>query len=46
MFGLFCEYSHLEYVRIHGIYRVNQTERDIHILEYVGIYSTRRPTER
>jgi len=22
-FGLFCEYSNLEYVRIHAIYRVN-----------------------
>ena len=47
MFSLFCEYFHLEYVRIHVIYRVNQTEYVIHILvvapqEYVNIYSIRR----
>jgi len=32
MFSLFCEYIHLEYVRIHGIYRVDQAECGIHIL--------------
>jgi len=47
MFSLFCEYIHLEYVRIHGIYRVDQAEYVIHILvvaphEYMNIYSTRR----
>jgi len=47
MFSLFCEYIHLEYVRIHIIYRVNQAEYDINILvvaphEYVNTYSTRR----
>jgi len=47
MFILFCEYYHLEYVRIHVIYRVNQAEYVIHILvvapqEYVKLYSTRR----
>jgi len=47
IFSLFCEYIHLEYVRIHVIYRVDQTEYGIHILvvalqEYVNIYSTRR----
>ena len=45
--SLFCEYIHLEYVRIHVIYRVYQAEHGIHILvvtpqEYVNIYSTRR----
>jgi len=49
MFCLFCEYIHLEYVRIHVINRVNQMEYVIHILvvapqEYVNIYSTRRVT--
>jgi len=43
----FCEYIHLEYVRIHVIYRVNPAEYVIHMLmvasqEYVNIYSTRR----
>ena len=43
----FCEYIHLEYVRIHIIYRVNQAEYVIHTIavapqEYVNIYSTRR----
>jgi len=47
IFSLFCEYIYLEYVRIHGIYRVNQAEYGIHILVvapqiYVNIYSTRR----
>ena len=47
IFSLFCENIHLEYVRIHGLYRVNQTEYVIHILviaphEYVNTYSTRR----
>jgi len=45
--SLFCDYSHLEYVRIHVIYRVNQAEYVITILvvapqEYVNIYSTCR----
>jgi len=45
--SLLCEYSHLEYVRIHVIYRVNQAEYIIYILvvapqEYVNIYSTHR----
>jgi len=44
---LFYEYIHLEYVRIHLIYRVNQAEHVIHIRvlapqEYVNIYSTCR----
>jgi len=47
MFSLFCECFHLEYVRIHVIYRVNQAEHVIHIRvvapqEYVNIYSTCR----
>jgi len=49
IFGLFHEYSNLEYVHIHGIYKVNQAENVVHILvvapqEYVNIYSTRRLT--
>ena len=49
IFSLLCEYIHLEYVLIHGIYRVHQAEYGIHILvvvpqEYVNIYSTRRVT--
>jgi len=44
--SLFCEYIHLEYIRIDVIYRVNQAEYVLHILvvapqEYVNIYSTR-----
>ena len=47
MCSLFCEYIHLEYGRMHVIYRVNQAEHVIHILvvapqEYVEIYSTCR----
>ena len=47
VFGLFCEYIHLEYERIHVIYRVDQAECDVHILvvalqEHVNIYSTLR----
>jgi len=47
IFSLFCEYIHLEYVRIHVIYWVTQAEYVIHFLvvasqEYVNIYSTRR----
>jgi len=47
MFGLFCEYVHLEYVRIHVICRVDQAEYVVRILvvapqEYVNIVSTRR----
>ena len=46
MFSLFCESIHLDYVRIHVIYRGNQAEHVIHILvvapqEYVNVYSTR-----
>jgi len=42
-----CEYVHLEYVRIHIVYRVNQAKYVIHVLmaapqEYVNIYSTSR----
>ena len=42
-----CEYIHLEYVRIHVIYRVNQAEYVIQIRavapqECVNIYSTPR----
>jgi len=50
IFSLFCEYVHLEYVRIRVIYRVKQSEYGIPILvvatqEYVNIYSTcRTPT--
>ena len=51
MFSLCCEYVHLEYVRIHVIYRVNKAECMIHILvvapqEYVNIYSTCRVRAR
>ena len=47
IFSLFCEYRHLEYVRIHAIYRVNQVQYVIHALvvapqECVNTYSTRR----
>ena len=50
IFSLLCVHIHLEYVRIHVIYRVNQAEYVIHILvvasqEYVNIYSTRRVEE-
>jgi len=50
IFSLFCEHIHLEYVRIHVVYRVNQAEYVIHIRviapqEYVKIYSTRRVAE-
>jgi len=43
IFSLFCENIHLEYVRIHLIYRVNQAEYVFQILvvapqEYVNIY--------
>jgi len=42
IYGLFCEYIHLEYERIRVIYRVNQAEYGIDILvvtpqEYVNI---------
>jgi len=45
--SLFYEYSNLEYVHIHGIYRVTQTEYAIRIpmgapQEYVKTYSTCR----
>jgi len=44
---LFCEYIHLEYVRIHVVYRVNQAEYAVHIRvaasqEYVNTYSACR----
>jgi len=47
IFNLFCEYSNLEYVRIHAICRVYQAEYAIRILmaappEYVNTYLTRR----
>jgi len=32
MLSLFCDYIHLEYVRIHAIYRANQAECISHIL--------------
>jgi len=50
IFSLFYEYSRLEYVHIHVIYRVHQAEYGIHILvaasqDYVNTYSTcRLPT--
>jgi len=45
--GLFCEQSHLDYVRTHAIYRVNQAVNVIHILvvapqEDVNIESIQR----
>jgi len=48
MFSLFCKYIHLEYVRIHVIYSLDQAEYGIHILvvapqENVKINLTRRP---
>ena len=51
IFRLFSEYTRLEYVRIHVIYRVNQAKYGIHILvvalqEYVNTYSTRRDPTR
>jgi len=47
IFGLFCEYITLEYVRAPVIYRATQAEHGIHILvavsqEYVNTYATRR----
>ena len=47
IFSLFCDYTRLEYVRIHAICRVHQAEYVIHILVvapqgYVKIDSTRR----
>ena len=44
IFSLFCKDTHHAYVRIHVIYRVDQTEYGIHILvvapqEYVNIYT-------
>jgi len=47
IFSLSCEYIHLEYIRIHVIYRANQAEYAMHILvvapqECLNIYSTRR----
>jgi len=48
--SLFCEYSHIEYVRNHVIYRVHQAAYVIYNLavapqKYVNIYSTRRVGE-
>jgi len=45
--SLFREYTHLEYVHVHVVYRVNPAEYVMHMLvvaqpEYVNIYSTRR----
>ena len=45
MFSLFCEYTRLEYERVHVICRVHQAKYGIHILvvapqEYVNTYST------
>jgi len=50
IFRLFYEYSNLEYVHIHGIYRVDQAESDIRILvaesqKYVNTHSKRRGGE-
>jgi len=47
IFSLFCEYIHLEYVRIHVIHRVNKPEYVIHMLvvapqEYMNLFSTHR----
>jgi len=47
----FVKNIHLEYVRVHVIYRVDQAEYVIHVLvvapqEYVIICSTRRPPPR
>jgi len=47
IFGLFYEYSNLEYTYIHAISRVHQAEYGIHIRvvgpqEYVNIDSIRR----
>jgi len=51
IFRLFYEYSNLEHVHIHVIYRINQTEYEVRIVvatcqEYVNTYSTRRMTMR
>jgi len=51
IFILFYEYSNLEYVHIHVIYRVNQAEYGIRILlaasqEYVKPYLTYKPASR
>jgi len=48
--SLFCKCTHLEYIRIHVLCRVNQAEYAIRIptaapQEYVNIYSTRRVAE-
>jgi len=47
MFSLVYEYSYVECILIHGIYRVDQAEYVIRIRaaasqEYVNTYSTRR----
>jgi len=47
IFSVFCEYSNLEYVHIHVVYRLNHAEYGIRILvaasqEYVNTYSARR----
>ena len=51
--SLFCEYIHLEYARIHVIYRVGQAEYGIHGLHmivvapqgHMNIYSTCRAND-
>jgi len=45
--SLFCENSHLEYIRIYVKYRVHQAEYVVHVVvvasqEYLNIYSTSR----
>jgi len=47
IFSMFCEYSNLEYIHVHGMYRANQAEYVIRILlaasqEYLIIYSACR----
>jgi len=47
IFSLLYEYRHLEYVHLHGIYRVGQAEYITRIRaaasqEYVNAYTTRR----
>jgi len=44
-FSLFCEYIHLEYVRIHVIYRVTQAEYVIRI-RVVAVWLRHRNTRK
>ena len=51
LFLCFCEYTHLEHVRIHVMYRASQEEYAIRTpmaapQEYVNTYSTRRVSNR